>query len=315
MRSKTIVKITEDEIKDLLSNVRLSSKNHFVSDCPICGKNKHFYINRTTHKWDCKKCGESGNIVRLLSLMGKLYEFSEFKSIERGNIKSLFDNDTHEEIINSLEVPDKKMPIGFKRFSTNDYLVGRKFIDRNFKEHVIGTTNLVPSLKNHIIFGIFEDKKCKGYLARYIGKENRAKYNNCKGVNFSHLLFGFDEITERTQTVIVLEGLIDKITLDNILHLWENEEVKCVCTFGKKISKFQVLKLQSKGVKNLILIYDEDAITEMKRFSVELHKYFDVKITFTFNMDINDSKESDVLEIFDRLKSPEDFARKTVKLL
>lgn len=314
-------KIEDIELKSLLTNPKMGSKNHYVCDCPFCGKERHFYISRSTQLWDCKKCGEEGNIVRLLSHLGKLFMLGQFKSIERGKIKSLseFVEDDYEEKIETLDVKSCKPPIGFKRIESDEYLLSRKMKLSNFSKFKIGYTKLVPSLKNYIIFLIEEDGECKGYISRYtkpIPKgSKKLRYNNAKNVNFSHLLFGYDEITKNTETVIVVEGLFDKITLDNFLGLDEDESVKCVATFGKKISKFQVLKLQSKNVKNVVLIYDYDAIKEMKKYSIILDNYFNVKIGFTFSKDINDSNRKEVFEIFDRLKNPIEFNKKIVKVL
>jgi DNA primase len=314
-------KIEDTELKSLLSNVKLGSKNHYLSDCPFCGKERHFYISRHSQLWDCKKCGEEGNIIRLLSHLGKLFMLGEYKSIDRAKIKSLseFQVEDFEERIETLEVKSCKPPIGFKRIENDDYLISRKILPANFEKFKIGYTKLVPSLKNYVIFLIEENDECKGYISRYIKPipkgSKKLRYNNARNVNFSHLLFGFDEITSKTKTVIVVEGLFDKITLDNYLGLDDDEEVKCVATFGKKISKFQVLKLQSKSVSNVVLIYDYDAIKEMKKYSVMLDNYFNVKIGFTFNKDINDSKRKEVFEIFDRLKNPIEFNKKIVKVL
>lgn len=37
-----------------------------IADCPICGKEKHFYADPETGKWDCKACLEKGNIYTFL---------------------------------------------------------------------------------------------------------------------------------------------------------------------------------------------------------------------------------------------------------
>ena len=35
-------------------------------DCPLCGREGKFFVNATNGKWDCKKCGESGNPLTFL---------------------------------------------------------------------------------------------------------------------------------------------------------------------------------------------------------------------------------------------------------
>ena len=37
-----------------------------IGRCPFCTKKDHFYVNKCTGQWDCKKCGESGNIWTFL---------------------------------------------------------------------------------------------------------------------------------------------------------------------------------------------------------------------------------------------------------
>ncbi len=45
---------------------------HWRVDCPFCGKAQHLLINAVTSQWDCKVCGESGNLVSLQRKLGDL---------------------------------------------------------------------------------------------------------------------------------------------------------------------------------------------------------------------------------------------------
>jgi DNA primase len=313
--------IPKEDLLGLFSKFKPASRNHIISSCPFCGKDDHFYINTITQLFDCKKCGEDGNIFKLLNYLGKLYLIGDFKSIERSRIKLLGDYDSEEDEKIEIDTPNRKLPIGFKRVFENDYLKTRKLVKRNFEDNIIGVTNLKPSLKNYIIFSIDEMNGCKGFVSRYTKKipEDQKKfilrYRNDKGANFSKLLYGFDKVTNRTKTLILVEGLIDKITLDNFLRLDLEPDIKCVATFGKKISQSQILKMLEAGVENIILIFDYDAIKEMKKFSLELYKFFNVEIGYTFKKDINDSNDFEIGQIFENLKNVRDFNKKTVKLL
>jgi hypothetical protein len=42
------------------------SGSNLVGDCPFCGKENHFYVHPGTGLWDCKKCGEKGNVSQWL---------------------------------------------------------------------------------------------------------------------------------------------------------------------------------------------------------------------------------------------------------
>lgn len=327
--AKKSITISDEDLRSLFDNrLRRGGRNQYITDCPFCGKAAHFYIDRATQLFDCKKCGESGNIIKLLQHLGKLFLLGEFKSIDRTKLKSLsefgFNNDD-EEI--DLTPEKRKLPIGFKRVYEDEYLYSRRFLPENLKNLKFGYTNLVPKLKDYIILAVEEEGEVKGYLSRltwskeklikYEAKTGRKKlrYLNDAGAKFSNLLLGFDEITENTDTVILLEGFTDKVTLDNTLQLYQQEEIKCCCTFGKKISQSQILKLLKGGIKNVILIFDYDAIKEMKKYGKILNDFFNVQISFTYNKDINESTETEIIEIFDRLHDVHYFDRKFVKKL
>jgi 5S rRNA maturation endonuclease (ribonuclease M5) len=41
-----------------------------ITTCPLCNKEEHFYMNANNGLWDCKVCGQSGNISTLRKLLG-----------------------------------------------------------------------------------------------------------------------------------------------------------------------------------------------------------------------------------------------------
>lgn len=329
--SKINTLISDEDLRSLFNKkVRKASNNHYITDCPFCNKEGHFYINYSTQQWDCKKCGEDGNIIKLLKFLDKLYFLGEFKTIVRGKVKLLSDykeeDEEGEEV--DLKPPTRKLPLGFQRMKKDKYWSDRGFTDDDFEKYEIGETDLISKLRNYSIIAIKEDGNNVGYIARIRKSkseiktlENKtgfkvARFRNDKGAKFSNLLLGYDEINKNTHTVILIEGYPDKVTLDRTLNLDSQDEIKCCVTFGKKISKSQVLKLLAKGIKNIILIFDYDAIREMKKQGEILKENFDrVLIGFTFERDINDSTEQEVLEVFHNLKSVAEFKRTTVKTL
>ncbi len=42
------------------------SSKEAVGECPFCNKEGHFHANIETGQWDCKRCGESGNVASFL---------------------------------------------------------------------------------------------------------------------------------------------------------------------------------------------------------------------------------------------------------
>lgn len=43
--------------------------SQFKGDCFLCGKENHFYVSPKTGQWDCKSCGEKGNVATFLRLL------------------------------------------------------------------------------------------------------------------------------------------------------------------------------------------------------------------------------------------------------
>lgn len=40
--------------------------NQAITDCPFCGKEKHFFFNKENYLWDCKVCFKSGNAIEFI---------------------------------------------------------------------------------------------------------------------------------------------------------------------------------------------------------------------------------------------------------
>lgn len=45
---------------------RKATESEHTSTCPFCDKRNHFYVNDITGQWNCKSCGEEGNIYTFL---------------------------------------------------------------------------------------------------------------------------------------------------------------------------------------------------------------------------------------------------------
>nr|DAP15225.1 MAG TPA: DNA directed DNA polymerase [Caudoviricetes sp.] len=307
--------ISDDDLKDLLINPKPTRSGQYIADCPLCGKEQHFYISRKTQMWDCKKCHEYGSIYKLLRLLDKTYLLAGSTIEEKERIESI--REMMQELVSNddtelSELPVKKMPVGWKvSAKSTKYLLSRGITPEDCKHYNIGATDMFRKYENYVLIPVYDGGEIRGFLGRYGARkvpDNKLRYNNSIGTEFAELLFGYDEITDNTSTVILVEGVFDKIAVDKVLHLWDGEEVKCVCTFGKKISDKQIKKLMLKGVTNVILLYDFDAVKEIKKYGLELEKYFVTSITYTSDKkDIDECSEDEALEVFTHLMKPRDF--------
>lgn len=315
MRGKRTKTIDESDLKDILINPTLNRRGQYICDCPFCGKEKHFYISKDTQLWDCKKCGEYGSIYKLLKQLNKTYLLGGATVEETDVIKSVKvlleeQSEEHEEALELL--PVKSLPVGWSisRKST-PYLLQRGITPEDCKRYNIGATDMFRKYKNYVIIPIYDNGEVRGFLGRYGAKkvpENKLRYNNSRNTEFGQLLFGYDEIIKgETETVILVEGCFDKIAVDKVLKLWEVSEIKCVCTFGKKISREQINKLLIKGIDSVVLLYDFDAIKDIKKYGLELEEYFNTTITYTNKKDIDECTEQEALEVFSALKKPREF--------
>lgn len=94
------------------------------------------------------------------------------------------------------------------------------------------------------------------------------------------MLYNYDAVHEgSTETVILCEGIFDVVALTRKLDFYDSERVSAVATFGKKISQVQIYKLQTKGVHNVVVGYDGNAVDATKKTAEELSRYFEVLVT------------------------------------
>ena len=308
--------ISDTDLRSILHVDKETRSGQYIIDvCPFCGKSKHFYINKYTQLFDCKKCGVTGSIYKLLKHLDKTYLIGD-KSVElTEQIKSIRQA-LQEELDNEQkieELPKRNMPPGFRICVANKYLTSRNITRKDCKRYNIGETTVVFKYRKYILFPIYDNGEIRGFVGRYGDKvvpRDKLRYNNSLDTDFASLLYGYDEIISgETETVIIVEGIFDKISCDKKLGLWDDNSVKCVCTFGKKISNAQIQKLIAKNITNIILSWDFDALKEIKSYGIELEKYFNVSVAVsTHKKDIDECTQDEVIEVFSKVQPIGDFS-------
>lgn len=308
--------ISDTDLRSILHVDKETRSGQYIIDvCPFCGKSKHFYVNKRTQLWDCKKCGATGSIYKLLKHLDKTYLLGD-KSVElTEQIKSIRQS-LQEELDNEQkieELPKRNMPPGFRICVANKYLTSRNITRKDCKRYNIGETTVVFKYRRYILFPIYDNGEIRGFVGRYGDKvvpRDKLRYNNSLDTDFASLLYGYDEIISgETETVIIVEGVFDKIAVDKKLGLWDDNSVKCVCTFGKKISNVQIQKLIAKNVTNIILSWDFDALKEIKSYGIELEKYFNVSVAVsTHKKDIDECTQDEVIEVFSEVQPISEFS-------
>lgn len=258
--------------------------------CPKCGKNEgkfNILFTQNSALVNCFKCKYKSSIYETLQSIDRLDLYSKESII---NIKNRLDTpfmkikDKGE----NKTIPSIKKPLGYLPIKTADpYLNGRKFMKEHYDLFKPGYSGIAPKItKDHIIFLIYQKGELVSWLARSKRekewhKENLEKvkegnerlilrYYNYTGTELSHILGAYDEITPLTDTLIIVEGLFDKVSVDYEWGIYKQDKVRCCFTFGDSLSIEQVNLIKQTNVKNVILFYDYKTIKESKSASLKL---------------------------------------------
>lgn len=315
------MKLSKQQLQSLITitGTDVSGKN-LRGICPKCGHNEFGISLDDNHIFGCyreRKCGFRGNIFTLLKYLGKYEQYvnNEFYSNSLGKLQKKILQDS---LKVDLEIEEIHPPLFWKRTYNHEYLNSRGFTQSDYLKYPVGTTNLDPYLKNYyIIFLLYQYGKLVGYLGRHIWSKQQIKeYNEQNGTNilryrnsdtqFSKILFGFEEITDKTHTVVLVEGIFDKI---NTEHHLGSEEVVVICTFKCDISDVQVYLLTTKkSVDTIILLYDPDVINKIQVVATRLDKYYNVLVGLhTGPEDPGEMSEKDFIQVLNTLQTPYEF--------
>ena len=291
------------ELKNELRGNFDGGMKNIIADCPECGKKNKFgvYIGKETDRKtlfaaNCFSCGKRfSNLETLANYIGRpdLVPSKTADITADLDVNAIFKlSDGEDEIDDSLE--KICMPEGYKRVFFDRYLNTRGFDPDDYDYFPVGVSNDFK-FRDYIIFPIIDDGVVVGYVSRNkkskksIDAHNRKaarkggykimRYRNSIENDFVKLLYNYDSvIDDETETVILVEGIFDCIGITRELELYDSERVAVVATFGKKISNVQIYKLQSKGVKNIVIGYDADFIETIKKTAEQLETYFNVFI-------------------------------------
>lgn len=302
--------------EELLLN-RVRNKAHYVCDCNFCGKAKHMYVNVFSGNWDCKKCGQSGNVYKLCSLLNRLdlinFEktISIFKKIPELNLSTKKD----EFEIEDLSLPDMEIEDFVLLKKPNLYLLNRGVDFETQKKLKIGKI-LTRKFQNYVVIPIFEDCKMKAFVSRItIFDKYRPRYMNSE-TQFSKIIFNYDKIVKDiTKVVIITEGVFDCLSVEKKMNI-DDSEIVVVATFGNKISFNQILKILIKKVSKVVLMYDSDAINQIKKHALILSQFFYVEICeLVSKKDPDEMTTEEMISAFENLKTISFFKNNRLPIL
>jgi len=319
------MKLSEKQLLDLIQDSYLDSRGKNVyGRCPSCSMSEFGVSLEPPHKFGCfrGKCGFRGTDVRyLLKYLGKIKDFSEGYRSEVNVFGRLTSNLEIDSSPLNTELPEIKPPIGWKRVFEDEYLRKRGFTDGDFQKYEVGRSRLK---KDYVTFLVKMDGKTVGYVGRsekskeWIDNYNKKqkengteeiylRYQN-SSTDFSKMLFGIDEVIPGKITdVILVEGIFSKTKTDTNLGLDGNEEMKCLATFGAKLSIEQIELLKKKKVKNIWLWFEADVLDKVKQVASKAALHFNVRISYLYEADPNEIDSEQALSLLENSKDWMDF--------
>lgn len=307
----------------------LQNKNE---PCAFCGRGGKWglLLNQMENVmvYHCWYCNTKTSLFNYLKKINRLDLWhSRFQNTAQKDSLPMFKDDDEEE--EETELPDAELPKRLEPIpvDSDPYLKGRGFTEHHYRLFEPSVTNFIleRKLRDYIIFKIKMDDRVVAWLARsrkskefHIQnlkdvKQGKARlqlrYENSK-TNFRKIVGAYDNITDNTQCVIIVEGLFDYINVDNRLHLQDSEAVRCCFTFGNSISREQVELLKRKpGLKEVVIMYDPDVTENIASAAITVSRSFETWIALLKNkrIDPGDATRQELDDALDNLVTPFDF--------
>jgi len=245
--------------------VKESSGEHAIADCPACSKPKHLYANLETGMWDCKKCGQAGNLWTLASLLGvrvrqkRLVQsaaavlMAGFQAHENAKMTRRV-RDVKGQSLEIIEAQCAKLFDGSANgVKVRKYLEGRGFDEATIKRFNLGVAVIGAGSHRELAVGIpyVEEGKIPLVKMRNLATEkSERKFSRTKGGHSG--LFNLSGVKDRNQ-VIFVEGELDAVSL------WQLGLTNVVSTsLGAKGDVPQEWKDALAEADDIVLWYDDD---------------------------------------------------------
>ena len=242
------------------------SKGEYSICCPFCGEAKfHCGINPSKGLFHCWKCGEKGNLVKIVAKI-KNVSFIESKEIIRPTSELRQVLEERSKIIEEpivIQNKDFKLPLHTYRFRKDKTDLWQETAFMFLRQKYGLTWNDVEQAdlrycvygkwKNSIIIPVYKDKKLINFLGRCWDKNSKVRYNICPNekavLNIHKTLYNIDSIKIGQDLLVLVEGVFDCLKVG--LNI-------AVASFGTEVSQEQRNLLIGLKPKKLIILADND---------------------------------------------------------
>jgi hypothetical protein len=222
-------------------------------------KKKHLYISLDQGVFHCKKSGIGGRVERLIAdFIGIPQEEVLYYIIKNYSVKSdkqieLNFNSTFE-VAKELTLPDGIEYFIFKKSGPVRDRAYKYLVKRKISEELINELGYIAfsneGYDNRIFIPFVEKEKIVYFQTRDFTGKSKLRYKNPTGFNSKEFVYNYDKINEE---IFIFEGLFDAMSL--------REQVG-TAILSANLTKNQIIKIYDKGVKEIILIPDNDKTGE-----------------------------------------------------
>jgi len=250
-------KITVITILDTVLGVGSSLKgNEQAHHCPFCNHHKKkLQVNLDTQRWHCWVCDSKGRSIQ--SLLRKLNvdvrDLNRLRDIYGDEDYTLTDK---EEYVAKLQLPSEFKQLYFKSKGLQpeynqalNYLKERGITQADIVKYNIGYCSEGLYFGRIIVPSYDADGDLNYFIARSYYKEERMKYKN-PPVNRDVIVF--ENQINWNEPITLVEGVFDSFSVKR----------NCIPLLGKFLLSKLKNKIIEKGVKEVTILLDSDAIAD-----------------------------------------------------
>ena len=250
-------KLTVINILDTALSVGSSLKgNEQAHHCPFCNHHKKkLQVNLDTQRWHCWVCDSKGRSVQ--SLLRKLNV--DIRDLNR--LKDIYGEDDYtlvekDEYVAKLQLPSEFKQLHFKPKGFNpeynqaiNYLKERGITHADIVKYNIGYCSEGLYFGRIIVPSYDGNGDLNYFIARSYYKEERMKYKN-PPVNRDVIVF--ENQINWNEPITLVEGVFDSFSVKR----------NCIPLLGKFLLSKLKNKIIEKGVKDITILLDSDAISD-----------------------------------------------------
>lgn len=199
-----------EEIRNYLVGKGLeprSSGKELIAKCPFCDKDRHFYVSSETGQFQCKRCGEEGNMVTLAKYFGD--DPKPFFDTRTGMARTKPKIAMSRVSVDLIDKCHKELPRHIR-----SYLNSRGLSDDTINRYKLGYSSFYE--RNWITIPVFDaggDPLLLKLRRDPDDKDNKNKFKFYP-LGSKATIYGWENLANNEELIVVCEGEFDRLVLE-----------------------------------------------------------------------------------------------------